>query len=83
MGRSKEVERKKLQYKKIGGGSSRLILEGSKKIAKPGERFWAYPEDIPEGFKDTIISLDGEVIVKVGEKKTLTKVEDTFKGQIF
>lgn len=48
--------RVKLWYKKVGGGS--LRFQG--KIIKPEQKFQAFPEDIPDAFKDTIILLDGQ-----------------------
>ena len=48
-------ERAKVKYKKIGGGSLRL----GGKIIKPGEVFKAYPEDIPVGFRDLVIPVEG------------------------
>jgi hypothetical protein len=74
MGRSKEVERKKLQYKKIGGGSARLVLDGRKTIIKPNQTFAAYPEDIPEAFKDMIIPLEGQAIPKAQKPEPKEKV---------
>jgi hypothetical protein len=49
------VERAKVKYKKIGGGSLRL----GGKIIKPGETFKAYPEDIPVSFRDLVIPVEG------------------------
>jgi hypothetical protein len=64
MGRSKVIERKKLRYKKIGGGSARLVLNGRRQIIKPNEKFSAYPEEISESFKDVIICLEEEAVVE-------------------
>lgn len=74
MGRTNEVVKEKLQYRKIGGGSARLRLEGRRKIIKPSERFWAYPEDIPEAFKDTIVLLDGQTAPKAEAPVTVDKI---------
>ena len=52
------MERKRKQkvlFRKIGGGSFRT-KKG--KIIKPNETFLAYPEDIPDAFKDTIIPVE-------------------------
>ena len=46
-----------VRYIKNGGGSLRL----PNRIIKPNEVFDAYPEDIPETFRDMIVPLDGEV----------------------
>lgn len=67
MGRNQEITRKKLRYQKIGGGSARLKLDGRKQIIKPNQKFEAYPEEIPEAFKDTLILLEGQIVVKQKE----------------
>lgn len=59
-----EEVRPKLMYKKMGGGSLRMTLEGKKRIIKPNETFAAYPEDIPVGFKNLIVCLDTPEIQK-------------------
>jgi len=55
--------RKKLWYRKLGGGS--LRFQG--RIIKPNERFQACPEDIPEAFKDLLQCIDTPVIQKAAE----------------
>jgi len=51
MERTNNPEAGKKQFKKTGGGSLRY----GNRIKKPGQTFWAYPEDIPEVFRDTVI----------------------------
>lgn len=46
----------KVLFIKKGGGS--LRIRRGNKIVKPGERFWARPEEIPEAFSDTIVPVD-------------------------
>ena len=63
---------KKVFYQKIGGGSLRL----KNKIIKPGEKFWEYPGNIPESFKDRLIILDESKKAKpkiVSEKRKYYK----------
>jgi len=61
--KEKDKEKGRPSWKKIGGGSFRLIykvgeLAGKKKIVKPGEVFEAFPEEVPEAFRDVVIPLD-------------------------
>jgi hypothetical protein len=46
----------KVQFQKIGGGSHRL----GKRIIKPGEKFWAFPYEIPDSVKDIIVPVNGD-----------------------
>jgi hypothetical protein len=55
MERTKKTEDGKIKWVKQGGGSFRMT---SGKIIKPGQTFFAHPNDIPEGFRDTIVPLD-------------------------
>jgi len=41
------------------------------KIIKPNERFQAYPEEIPAGFKDLIKCLDDEAVQKLTAAKNV------------
>jgi hypothetical protein len=45
----------KIRWKHTGGGILRL-RDG--RVIKPGETFLAYPNDVPEAFRDTIKPLD-------------------------
>ena len=63
-----------LEWRKIGGGSARLRIAGRRKIAKPNERFWAKPEDIPAGFRDTIVLVDGQKAPKAEKEEKVEKV---------
>lgn len=54
--KKKEEEPKPLLWQKIGRGSLRMFG----RIIKPGERFEAYPNEIPEAFRDVIRCLDEE-----------------------
>jgi hypothetical protein len=55
MQRKKKDERKKITFRKIGGGSFRTA-DG--RIIKPNQTFKAYPDDIPDGFKDVVKALE-------------------------
>jgi len=55
-GPAAEPERAKSKFKKTGGGS--FILAG--KMIKPGQIFEAFPEDIPEAFRNLLIPISGE-----------------------
>jgi hypothetical protein len=54
MERTKQNDSEKVRWKKTGGGSFRMA---SGKIIKPNQVFWARPDEIPEGFRDTIVPL--------------------------
>lgn len=53
----------KIYYKNIGG-SFRL----PNRIIKPKQKFYAFKEEIPTAFKDSIIVLDSTNVVKEKEK---------------
>lgn len=45
----------KKKYRKLGGGTLTLA---DKKVIKPKEEFWAYPQEIPETFKKSLQVID-------------------------
>jgi hypothetical protein len=57
MERVKEDHDGKIQFQKLGGGSWRL----GKRIIKPGEKFFAFPEEIPNSMKDIIVPTSGTI----------------------
>lgn len=59
----------KIHWQKIGGGSSRLKIDGKDRIIKPGEKFFALETEVPLGFRDVIIAIDGTQVQKQGEVK--------------
>lgn len=71
----KERQKGEAKYRKSGGGSFRLL----EKIIKPGQVFYAKPEDIPEAFKDVLDCLDDIQEAKEikGGPKTRSKLEKT------
>jgi len=54
----------RIRWKKIGGGSARLTIDGVKRLIPPGQIFRASPRNIPESFRDVIIPLDSFVKVE-------------------
>ena len=77
--KSKDKDSGKLRWKKTGGGSFRM---GGNRIIKPGEVFSAYPEEIPEGFRDTVILQPGqklpeEVMVEATKSEYECKKRET------
>jgi hypothetical protein len=66
-----EAETRKT-WKKVGGGSSYLSLDGRIRIIKPGEHFMAYEHEIPQSFRDTIICTSKEGITKPIIKNVVT-----------
>jgi len=59
----------KIHWIKKGGGSFYL---GPNKIIKPGEKFWAYEDEIPQGFRDVIVPIDGTILPKPGKAEPQT-----------
>lgn len=49
------TQRRKIKWHKQGGGSFRM-RDG--RIIKPNQKFEAYPEDIPDGFRDVVVPLE-------------------------
>lgn len=47
--------RRKIKWHKQGGGSFHM-RDG--RIIKPNQKFEAYPEDIPDGFRDVVVPLE-------------------------
>lgn len=56
-----------IRWRKTGGGSFTAVINGKKKMIKPGQEFSARLEEIPEGFRDLVIPVDPEEF-KVAEK---------------
>lgn len=77
------LQEQEIQYIKKGGGSLRMARKGPKgrkgyKIIPSGSKFWAYPHEIPEGFKDIVVPLNAvpekEELPLDVEKTEYTKV---------
>jgi hypothetical protein len=47
----------KIQWQKVGGGSFQM----GRRLIKPGEKFFAFKEEIPKAFRDVVVPLDGSV----------------------
>jgi hypothetical protein len=47
-----------IRWKKIGGGSSHLMINGKNKMVKPNQEFTARPSEISLMFRDVIVSLE-------------------------
>jgi len=56
-----------IMYIKNGGGTFRLA---NGKIVKPGEKFNAHPNEIPQAFRDQVIALEDEAMLS-GEGKNV------------
>lgn len=69
MKRNIDLENGKIRWIKTGGGSFRVTLDGKLKIIKENEKFVAFPDDIPEAFRDTIRPVDPkQTVPRKGEK---------------
>jgi hypothetical protein len=55
MKRTKMLVPGEIEWTKTGGGSLVIKIGGKSKIIKPGQRFFARREEIPEGFRNTIV----------------------------
>lgn len=47
-----------IRWRKIGGGSLRLTIDGKKRIIKPNEKFKAATHEVPQAFRDVIVPLE-------------------------
>lgn len=74
MERTKKANIEKIRWVKQGGGS--LRLHG--RIIKPGQRFTASLDEIPEGFRDVVIPLD-KLPAEVEENLVATPAEYQLK----
>jgi len=52
---------KKIKWRKVGGGSLRLFIDGRLRIIKPNQVFEAAMEDIPSAFREG----GGKVVIPV------------------
>lgn len=66
------MEEKSIRWRKTGGGPFLAYINGKKKWIKPGQIFDAKPSEIPQGFRDTVIPVDKNVI-EVVEKKAVAE----------
>lgn len=67
----------RIWWRKTGGGSLRLRINGRLKIIKPGEKFQAYPEEVPEAFRDVVIAL-GDLPVESQSKKSIPGISPKY-----
>lgn len=58
--RTKKEDEGTVLFRKIGRGTTLLVIGGKKRRIKFNQRFRALPEEIPEGFRDTILPVDTE-----------------------
>lgn len=78
-----EVVSTKLRWRKVGGGSLRLNLDGINRIIKPGETFLADLDELPKAFMDTLECLDSAglktAVVSEKAREPFVPVEYTLK----
>ena len=74
MERTKQIDPEAILWKKEGGGSLHLRINGRLTLIKPNQRFYARTEEIPEAFKDVIAAVDPVQAAKV-EKVKEEKIE--------
>jgi hypothetical protein len=61
----------KIWYRKIGGGSMYLKIDGKLRIIAPGMKFQAHPNDIPPGSVDLALPLEAIPITPEKEKELI------------
>ena len=72
-----ELEPGQSRWKKIGGGSLLLTINGKKRHIKPGEIFTAQEHEIPGAFRDVIKPLETEIVtVKKGTPREAPVVRE-------
>jgi hypothetical protein len=78
--KSEPEPRKKLRWKKLGGGSLRRVP--GYPIVKPGQIFEAFLDDISPRFLPTLQCLDAELMAEqVGKRLTPAPKETTWKAE--
>lgn len=67
-----ERKKEKVRFQKLGGGSFRL----PGRIIKPNQFFWAYPEEIPQAFRDSVKPVDDKLVFEgKSEKQEIAQTE--------
>lgn len=56
-----------------------MVIKGKHRIIKPGQTFWARPEDIPVAFADSIRPLNPAEEEALAEEKLESLVEAEYK----
>jgi len=56
-------------WRKKGGGSLHMRIDGRMKIIKQNQKFPAKPEEIPETFRDVIVPIDASELNTVEKKQ--------------
>lgn len=59
----------KIRFRKIGGGSHLMTINGRKVFIKENQVFSAYPFEIPESFRDLIVPVDEGTYEAIKEKE--------------
>lgn len=74
------MARKRLTWKKLGGGSFHTVINGAERIIKPGEMFEAFPYEIPDAHRDVVACIDKKALKESEEEATeiVSKVETIF-----
>jgi hypothetical protein len=67
------MEEKIYRWRKVGGGSFRLRINGRACIVKPNQEFSAPASAIPIGFRDVVICLDGDPVILEKEPEMVVK----------
>jgi len=56
-----------VKFHKQGGGAFAVTIDGRRKIIKPGQTFYAHPDEIPAAFRDVIVPVDKSKLKAVEE----------------
>lgn len=47
-----------VKFHKEGGGAFAVTIDGRRRIIKPGQSFYAHPDEIPAAFRDVVVPVD-------------------------
>lgn len=54
-----EDKGQRIKWRKIGGGSFRMLTRGGKTVViKPNQVFEAYPDEVPQAFRDVVVPVN-------------------------
>ena len=66
------ITRREIHWQNVGGGTLRYVRG---KMIKPGEKFKAYPDEVPLSFRDVIIPLESISNSNRPEPKEIVEIQ--------
>lgn len=64
-----------VMFRKVGGGTAVLIINGKKHRIKRGQTFRALPSEVPDAFKDNIVAVNAKEAAAVKKKAETPEIE--------